>query len=112
MTEAEWITVGAIGFLLLVLAAFYSLQRAGVTSFKKSWKRVPKRLRQLIVLVIGATLNLIGLILIVLPGPFTMPFVIAGLVILAAEFAWAERILERTKHHARKIVPKKMRRKG
>jgi hypothetical protein len=47
------------------------------------------------------------LVLIVLPGPFTMPLVIAGLFVLAVEFAWAERFLARAKGHASKIVPKK-----
>jgi hypothetical protein len=46
-------------------------------------------------------------VLIVLPGPFTMPLVIAGLFILAAEFAWAERFLAKAKLHVSKIVPKK-----
>ncbi len=36
-----------------------------------------------------------------------MPFVIAGLIVLAAEFAWAERFLAKAKAHASKIVPKK-----
>ena len=43
----------------------------------------------------------------VLPGPFTMPLVIAGLFVLAVEFAWAERLLAKAKGHASKIVPKK-----
>jgi hypothetical protein len=76
--------------------------------FGKTWKLVPKPLRQLIVLVIGLTLIVIGGLLIVLPGPFTLPFVIAGLVVLAAEFVWAEVILERAKHHAKKADPRKL----
>jgi hypothetical protein len=76
--------------------------------FGKTWKLVPKPLRQLIVFVIGSTLIVIGALLVVLPGPFTLPFIFAGLVILAAEFVWAERILERTKHHAKKIDPRKL----
>jgi hypothetical protein len=75
--------------------------------FGKTWKMVPKPLRQVIVLVIGLTLIVIGGLLIVLPGPFTLPFVFAGLVVLAAEFVWAERILIRAKHHAKKVDPRK-----
>ena len=78
---------------------------------KKSWLLIPKRLRQIIAFVIGSTLVLIGLALIVLPGPFTMPFIIAGLVVLALEFAWAESLLIKAKHHASKIVPKKYKKK-
>ena len=36
-----------------------------------------------------------------------MPLVIAGLLVLALEFAWAERFLAKAKAHANKIVPKK-----
>lgn len=76
--------------------------------FSKTWSMVPKPLRQLIVFVIGTTLIALGGLLIVLPGPFTLPFVFAGLVVLAAEFVWAELILERTKHHAKKADPRKL----
>jgi hypothetical protein len=74
---------------------------------KKNWLLLPKRLRQIIAFSVGSFLVLTGLVLIVLPGPFTMPLVIAGLFILAAEFAWAERFLAKAKLHASKIVPKK-----
>jgi drug/metabolite transporter (DMT)-like permease len=74
---------------------------------KKKWLLLPKGLRQVIAFSIGSFLVLAGLVLIVLPGPFTMPLVIAGLFVLAVEFAWAERFLARAKVHANKIVPKK-----
>ena len=41
----------------------------------------------------------------VLPGP-GIPLIIAGLAILATEFAWAEIVLNRTKHHANKLMEK------
>ena len=74
---------------------------------KKKWLLLPKRLRQIIAFSVGSFLVLSGLVLIVLPGPFTMPLVIAGLFVLAIEFAWAERFLAKAKGHASKIVPKK-----
>jgi len=74
---------------------------------KKKWLLLPKRLRQVIAFSVGSFLVLAGLVLIVLPGPFTMPLVIAGLFVLAIEFAWAERFLAKAKGHASKIVPKK-----
>jgi hypothetical protein len=74
---------------------------------KKSWLLIPKRLRQVIAFTIGSTLVLAGIALIVLPGPFTMPLVIAGLIVLALEFAWAESLLIKAKHHAKKMIPKK-----
>ncbi len=61
------------------------------------WGRAPQRLRQGIVLLLGGTVVLLGLALIVLPGPFTLPLLILGFAILGTEFAWAARALERTK---------------
>ena len=46
---------------------------------RKAWKGVPKPVRQVITLVVGGTLLVIGGLLVVLPGPFTLPFVFAGL---------------------------------
>jgi Flp pilus assembly protein TadB len=79
-----------------------------MANIKKLWNALPRSVRQLIVLVIGSTLILIGLALIVLPGPFTMPLVILGLFVLAIEFAWAESLLTRAKNHAKKLDPRKM----
>ena len=74
---------------------------------KKNWLLLPKGLRKIIAFSVGSFLVLAGLVLIVLPGPFTMPLVIAGFFVLAVEFAWAERFLAKAKVHANKIVPKK-----
>lgn len=61
--------------------------------------RVVETLRQakrLSRIVVGFTLLLIGIVLLVLPGPgwFT---IVLGLALLAAEFAWARRLLDRLK---------------
>ena len=74
---------------------------------KRNWLLLPKGLRKIIAFSVGSFLVLTGLVLIVLPGPFTMPLVIAGLFVLAVEFAWAERLLAKAKGHASRIVPKK-----
>ncbi|CAB4591824.1 unannotated protein [freshwater metagenome] len=79
--------------------------------FLKSWRSLPSYMRKTIVFTVGITLIVSGLVLIVIPGPFTMPLVILGLVILAAEFAWAERLLAKARHHASKIDPRKLRKK-
>ncbi len=76
--------------------------------WKKLWKALPRHVRRAIVLVIGSTLIGIGLVLIVFPGPFTLPFVITGLILLAGEFVWAERLLEKTKNEAKKFDPRKL----
>lgn len=61
------------------------------------WEKAPARLRQGIVTLFGGTIILLGLALVVLPGPFTLPLLILGFAILGTEFAWAARALERTK---------------
>jgi len=78
------------------------------SKFAKAWKLLPKSLRKAIVLVIGSTLILTGLLLIVLPGPFTLPLLVLGLVVLALEFAWAESLLIRVRRQGAKINFKKL----
>jgi tellurite resistance protein TerC len=65
------------------------------------FKAVAAPLRKLIVAVIGGTVLLIGIALIVLPGPAFLVIPI-GLAILATEFAWARRAVAK----ARAIVAK------
>lgn len=65
--------------------------------FGDLWQRVPGTVRKTIVAVFGVTLVLLGLALIVLPGPFTIPLLIAGFAVLGTEFAWASRWLQRTR---------------
>ena len=52
------------------------------------------RVRKLIVGVIGTTVVLLGLTLVILPGPAVL-VVPLGLAILATEFAWARRLIKR-----------------
>jgi UPF0716 family protein affecting phage T7 exclusion len=75
---------------------------------RRAWKNVPKPVRQVVTLVIGGTLVIVGGFLIVLPGPFTIPFVFAGLLILAGEFVWAQRFLERARTEVKKADPRKL----
>ena len=77
------------------------------SKFFRTWKLLPSALRKTIVLLIGSTLILTGLLLIVLPGPFTMPLLVLGLIVLALEFAWAENLLAQVRHHGAKIDPRK-----
>lgn len=57
------------------------------------YDRSLKKLKRLIVAVIGGTILLIGLALIVLPGPAVV-VIPAALGILATEFVWARRLLD------------------
>ncbi|MBI5187832.1 MAG: PGPGW domain-containing protein [Nitrospirae bacterium] len=52
--------------------------------------------KRLIKIIIGFTILLIGLAMIVLPGPAIVVIPI-GLTILATEFIWARRLLKRIK---------------
>ncbi|HZE56427.1 MAG TPA: PGPGW domain-containing protein [Chthoniobacterales bacterium] len=53
-------------------------------------------LRKLVIAIIGGTVLLIGVALIVLPGPAFIVIPI-GLAILATEFAWARTMVNRAK---------------
>ncbi|MDP1711216.1 MAG: PGPGW domain-containing protein [Candidatus Nanopelagicaceae bacterium] len=79
---------------------------------RKLWVALPGSVRKTIVLVIGSTLITLGVALVVLPGPFTMPLVILGLIVLAVEFTWAESLLIKAKHHAKKVDPRKFRKRS
>jgi uncharacterized protein (TIGR02611 family) len=62
-----------------------------------------RQARRLIVAVIGFTVLLIGVALLVLPGPAVL-VIPAGLAILATEFVWARRLLEQVKRQVTRIV--------
>lgn len=53
------------------------------------------------VLCVGVGLMVLGLALIVLPGPFTVPLLLAGLAVLATQFAWARWVLNRARYQAK-----------
>ena len=55
-----------------------------------------KQAKKLIIAVIGFTVLLIGLVMIVLPGPAFIVIPL-GLGILATEFVWARKILKHVK---------------
>ncbi len=62
-----------------------------------------RHLRRLIVAVVGLTVLVIGVAMIVLPGPATVVIPLA-LGILAVEFAWAERMLNRLKDGGNRVL--------
>jgi uncharacterized protein (TIGR02611 family) len=62
-----------------------------------------KVVRRVIVSVIGATVLLIGVALLVLPGPAFIVIPI-GLAILATEYAWARRWLKKVRRMASSVV--------
>jgi len=64
-----------------------------------------RKARKVAVFVMGGTVLLIGVALLVLPGP---AFIVipAGLAILALEFAWARRWLDKAKVWAVRVAEK------
>lgn len=61
-----------------------------------------KKIKRIIVAVVGGTVLALGIALVVLPGPAFL-VIPAGLAILAMEFAWARRWLR----SARAILPRR-----
>lgn len=76
--------------------------------FRTAFHLTLPALRKLIVAVIGGTVLLIGIALIVLPGPAFIVIPV-GLAILASEFAWARRTLTRTRDFVSRRKDKKTR---
>lgn len=73
--------------------------------------RLKKSARKLIVAMIGFPLIIVGLLLLVLPGPGLL-VIIAGLFVLSLEFAWAERHLKTAREKSNAIVKKSKSRLG
>ncbi len=63
---------------------------------KDIWDLTYSQARRLAVLIIGSSVLLIGIALIVLPGPAVI-VIPAGLAILSLEFAWARSFLARVR---------------
>jgi drug/metabolite transporter (DMT)-like permease len=61
-----------------------------------------QRTKRLLKIVLGFTLLVIGAAMLVLPGPGSLTIGL-GLVVLAAEFIWARRLLKRLKEQATKL---------
>lgn len=53
--------------------------------------------KRVVIFVVGVALVLLGIALIPLPGPFSLPLMVAGLAVLATEYVWAERALDTVK---------------
>ncbi len=62
-----------------------------------------KTARRIVIAVIGGTVLLVGLIMVVTPGP-AMVVIPTGLAILAVEFAWARRWLLKIRRRARQTM--------
>jgi hypothetical protein len=63
--------------------------------------------KRIVIALIGGTVLLLGVLLIVLPGPAFL-VIPAGLAILATEFAWARRWLDKIKGVVRRQKEKRL----
>ena len=62
-----------------------------------------RQIKRAIKVVVGFTLLAIGVVLFVTPGPGWL-VILSGLAVLAAEFLWARRLLDRLKSGADRVV--------
>jgi uncharacterized protein (TIGR02611 family) len=61
-----------------------------------------RQAKRFIIAVIGSTVVLIGIVMLVTPGPGWV-VIFLGLSVLAAEFVWARRLLKRLKEKGKEI---------
>jgi tellurite resistance protein TerC len=67
--------------------------------------------RRIVITVVGATVIVIGIAMIVLPGPATVVIPL-GIAILGLEFAWARRWLRKIREKAGQAVNHVKRKRG
>lgn len=106
------VSLGVIGGILTVgvLSSLLAGQRdktplvSPMAGEMEEWMEVSWRgLRRMFVALVGATLLVIGLALVVLPGP-AMIVIPAGLGVLATEFLWARKLLERIRESGKGLL--------
>ncbi|HEX7260081.1 MAG TPA: PGPGW domain-containing protein [Candidatus Saccharimonadia bacterium] len=69
------------------------------------YKKLPKMVRQLIVLIIGVPIISLGVILLPLPGPGWL-VILSGLYIISREFAWARKYIDIIEAKLRQLAAK------
>ncbi len=62
-----------------------------------------KKARRVVVAIVGGSVVVVGILMIVLPGPAIL-VIPAGLAILGIEFAWARRWLRKLKAKTRETI--------
>ena len=77
-------------------------RRQSATGWRAGLRRTPGGglLLRGVVFVVGLLFVLLGVALIALPGPLTIPPILLGVYVWSTEFAWADRLLERAKRSA------------
>jgi uncharacterized protein (TIGR02611 family) len=77
-----------------------------------SFDSAVRQTRRVTILLVGSTLIIVGLLLLPLPGPFTLPLVFLGLTVLSWEFGWAQQALVNLKAKVRQIMDARRSRKA
>lgn len=112
-----WFAAGALLLALGAVLAFSARRRlqrllAAVAEGASGWgAAVLRQARRAIVLIVGGSVVLVGVVLIFTPGP-ALVVIPVGLSILAVEFAWARRWLKRLKTMAGDAVDQAKRLSG
>ncbi len=77
--------------------------QVGLRGRLEAWRADVRRTRggalalKATVLVLGVAFIALGVVLIVLPGPLTIPPILVGLYLLSTEFRWADNLLVRAR---------------
>jgi len=66
------------------------------------WITTVKQAKRLITVVVGFTILLVGIIMLVTPGP-GIAAIVLGLALLGTEFLWAKKLMKRFNHHATSV---------
>ena len=76
-----------------------------IASREMIWDRIKRTLK----IIVGFVLLPLGVVMLALPGPGWLTIVLA-LAILAGEFVWARKLLDRLKQAGAKLDPRKRKR--
>src|ERR1700679_2846644 len=73
------------------------------------WKRIrdfsDRNARRIVIGMVGGSILLIGVVLIIVPGPPATLTMALGLTVLGTEFLWAKRLLKRSKAYLKHKLP-------
>jgi uncharacterized protein (TIGR02611 family) len=64
--------------------------------------RTVEQVRRIFLIIAGFTLLLLGIVMLITPGP-GMVVIFLGLGLLAAEFVWARRLMDRIRHESGRL---------
>jgi hypothetical protein len=104
----NWVAFSII--ILLALVAIGMILLAGSSTPAQAWDEAErlarltfKQAKRIVILVLGVTIIVVGIVMIVAPGPAILVIPL-GLAILASEFIWARRLLARYKSYAQGLA--------